>query len=278
MQLTDTHCHLYMNRFQVDLPAVIARAAAASVKPMLVPGLDQATSRRALDLTREYSPIYCALGFHPTEAASLDEMALHQLRQLLQSAKVVAVGEIGLDYYWVTDPDVRRMQRAALEKQLELAGALDLPVVLHMREQEDAEDGDAAQDLLAILRAWTSELRARSSLLKDRAGVLHSFSGSVAIAAQAIELGFFIGVTGPITYPKADSRRALVQALPLERLLIETDSPFLAPQQERGKRNEPSYIVHIADRIADIQSRTPTQVAEATTSNAARLFAWGEPD
>ena len=190
----------------------------------------------------------------------------------------MAIGEIGLDYYWVTAADERRVQCAALQRQLELAQSAELPVVLHLREQDDADEGAAARDMLAILRDWTSALAAISSALQDRSGVLHSFAGSLGTATQAIEMGFYIGVTGPITYPHADRRRAVVQSLPLERLLIETDSPFLSPQPQRGKRNEPAYVLHIADRIAGIQSQPVTQVAQTTTSNAARLFAWGEPD
>ncbi len=267
-----------MERFGADLAAVIARASAAGVKRMLVPGLDAATSQQAVELAGRYDDVYCAVGFHPTEAHSLGRGRAAALMELSSTDKVVAIGEIGLDYYWVTDAGERRLQCAALQRQLDLARAGDLPVVLHLREQDDAEQGSAARDLLAILRDWTSDLAFRSSALVGRSGVLHSFSGSPDIAAQAIELGFHIGVTGPITYPNADRRRAVVESLPLDRLLTETDSPFLSPQQHRGKRNEPAFIVNIADRIAAIQSRTPSQVAEATTRNAARLFGWGEPD
>jgi TatD DNase family protein len=278
VRLADTHCHLYMEHFEADLPAVLDRAAAVGVARMLVPGLDWGTSQRAVELASKHVPIYCAVGFHPTEARGFGVTELENLNRLQESEKVVAIGEIGLDYYWVTDADERRTQVAALQKQLELAQAADLPVVLHLRDQDDAEDGAASRDLLAILREWTSQTWAQSSHLEGRAGVLHSFSGSADTAAQAIDLGFYIGVTGPITYPNAERRRQLVRDVPAERILIETDSPFLAPQQKRGKRNEPAYVAHIADRIASIQSRTPIQVAETTTSNAARLFAWGELD
>jgi TatD DNase family protein len=278
VELTDTHCHLYMQTFDADLSAVVERAAAAGVTRVLVPGLDKSTSQRAIRLAAAYRSIYSAVGVHPTELAGLDETALAEIRELLSAQKVVALGEIGLDYYWVKDLEARRHQLAALQKQLELAGTANLPAVLHLREEDDAEDGAAARDLLAVLREWTSDLSARSSSLRGRAGVLHSFSGTPDTATQAIELGFYIGVTAPITYPNASRRRALVAGLPLERLLIETDSPFLAPQPQRGQRNEPANVTHIADRIASIQSRTPAQVAESTTSNAARLFAWGEPD
>jgi TatD DNase family protein len=276
--LTDTHCHLYMERFETDLPDVIRRALEAGVQRMLVPGLDAATSRRAMELARDNPAIYCAIGFHPTEIQPMGEAEISQLEEMLPARKVVGIGEVGLDYYWVTDIEQRRLQCAGLQRQLRLALVANLPVVLHLREDQDAEDGPATADLLALLRDWVTELQLQSSPLSGRAGVLHSFSGSPDTATQAINLGFYIGVTGPITYPNADRRRTLIQHLPLERLLIETDSPFLAPQERRGRRNEPAYVTHIADRIANIQSRTPTQVAEITSRNAARLFAWGEPD
>ena len=278
MPLSDTHCHLYMDRFESDLPDVISRARAAGVERMLVPGLDAATSQRALELATQYASIYCAVGFHPTEVESLGSTEMQQLKQFSSAHKVVAIGEVGLDYYWVTEKQQRRRQCDALQEQLDLAREAKLPVVLHLREQDDAESGDAARDLMAMLRDWTSELSSQASLLRRRAGVLHSFSGSADIATEAIDLGFYIGVTGPVTYPNAEHRRALIKDLPLQRILLETDSPFLAPQQHRGKRNEPAYVAHIADRIADIQSRTPTEVAEATWSNAALLFGWGAPD
>ena len=278
MTLADTHCHLYMDKFDADISAVVARALAVGVHRMLVPGLDLQTSRRALELAREFESIYCAIGFHPTQTQDVQDRDLLDLKRIMVDPKNVAIGEIGLDYYWVKDEDLRGHQRTILISQLELSHLMNLPAVLHLREQEDIEDGRATRDLLAILRDWATELARASSPLLGRAGVLHSFSGSPDVAAQAIELGFYIGVTGPLTYPNAERRRNLVKGLPLDRILIETDAPFLAPQKHRGQRNEPAFVVDIADRIALIQSRTPADVAQVTTSNAARLFAWGEPD
>src|SRR5574340_826927 len=275
MRLSDTHCHLYMDRFDSDRSDVIARAGAAGVERLLVPGLDLNTSQRAIDLAAQYQCIYCAVGFHPTESDALGAADIQRLRELASAHKVVAIGEVGLDYYWIAEKDRRQRQRAALQEQLLLAQEAGLPVVLHLREQDDSESGDAARDLLAILKVWTTELSSSASSLRGRAGVLHSFSGPPDTALEAIDLGFYIGITGPVTYTNAQNRRAVVKSLPLQRILLETDSPFLAPQQHRGKRNEPAYVAHIADRIADIQSRTPIEVAQATWSNAARLFGWG---
>jgi len=276
--LTDTHCHLDMERFDADRESVIERAGRAGIGRMLVPSLDLESARRILALIGRHPGLHAAVGFHPTEIQKMGASSLVELKRLASAGKAVAVGEIGLDYYWVAESLRRREQHAALLSQLELAEACELPVVLHMREQDDAEHGACADDMLTILGDWVRGLRSRGSPISDRPGVLHSFAGRLETAVRAIDLGFYIGVTGPITYPGTDRRREIVRQLPLERLLIETDSPFLTPQEHRGQRNEPAFVVHIADRIAQVQSRTPGEVADATSSNAARLFAWGEPD
>jgi TatD DNase family protein len=274
--LTDTHCHLDMGRFDADRDSVIERASRADIEWMLVPSLNLESAKRILDMTVKYPNLHAAIGFHPTEIRTLDTPSLIELQRLASEKKVVAIGEIGLDYYWVAGDSQRHEQRAALRSQLELAEACSIPVVLHIREQDDVSEGACAEDMLIILEDWVRALLAHGSHLVDRPGVLHSFAGTLGTATKAIDLGFYIGVSGPITYPKAEQRRDVVQQLPLERLLIETDAPFLPPQQHRGQRNEPSFVVHIADKIAEIQSRTPREVATVTSFNAARLFAWGE--
>lgn len=242
----------------------------------LVPALNVASTRRAIALADVYPGLFAAIGIHPTEAHSSIESDIEEFERMASHPRVVAIGEIGLDYYWVTDAAERSLQREVLCQQLGLASRLKKPVVLHMREAGDAESGACADDLLRILEDWLSERRSIDPQAAQPAGVLHSFSGSLEAAQRAIELGFYIGVTGPITYAKAERRRQMTASLPLERLLIETDAPFLAPEPHRGQRNEPAFVVHIADRIAEIQSRTPREVAEATSANAERLFAWGE--
>jgi TatD DNase family protein len=268
--LTDTHCHLDSDAFDIDRPAVIERALQAGVTRILVPGVTVESSRRALDLAGEYPALFAAVGIHPTDLVSLDVHALAVLRTLAENPRVVAIGEIGLDYYWVTAPDKQAQQREALRAQLTLAQDLHKPVVIHAREKDDAADGPCAEDLISILEQW-----ARPS---PAPGVLHSFSSSLETARRALELGFYIGVTGPVTYKNAVYRREVIAAIPLERLLIETDSPYLAPHPYRGKRNEPAYVTHIADKIAQIQSRTSQEVVAVTGINAARLFSWGEAD
>ncbi len=219
--------------------------------------------------------LYAAVGVHPNEAESWDGQTISALKELAaQSLKVAAIGEIGLDYYWNKSP--REEQISILKEQLNLAAELELPVVIHSREKEDAEQGTCSEDLIKILEEWVSGLRSRNEALEQRTGVLHSFSGSIETAKRAIDLGFYIGVTGPITYKNAEKKRQVIGNLPLERLLIETDAPYLTPEPYRGKRNEPAFVLHIADKIAEIQSRGTQEIAAATTENAARLFSWRE--
>jgi TatD DNase family protein len=275
--LTDTHCHLDMSAFDADRESVLQRAAEAGIVRILVPSLNQASAERALALTANDSSIFVAVGIHPTEVPGPIGAELEQIQHLAANPRVVAIGEIGLDYFWVKDDAGRARQRAALRAQLELAGALQLPVVLHLREELDAGSGACTADMMTIVEDWVTGLRATNPALAGRPGVFHSFSGSPKTAAEAVQLGFSIGVTGPVTYKNADTRRQLIASLPLDKLLIETDSPFLAPDPQRGRRNEPAFVVLIADRIAELQSCPPGEVANVTTANAERLFGWGKP-
>jgi TatD DNase family protein len=272
--LTDTHCHLDLKKFDADRGAVLQRAQQAGIARILVPSLTVTSSRNVLKLVEAHPMLFAAIGIHPTEAGTRSEASLRELQELAGNKKVVAIGEIGLDYYWDTAP--HGLQQQVLKEQLALAANLALPVVIHSREKNDVEDGACAEDLIKTLEEWVADLQSRNEVLAERPGVLHSFSGSLEIARRTIDLGFFIGVTGPITYKNAERRRQVIAELPLERLLIETDAPFLAPQPERGKRNEPAFVKHIADKIAEVQSHTPQEVAVATSANAARLFSWGE--
>jgi len=270
LSLTDTHCHLDFNKFDPDRSAVLERAARAGVERILIPGLTLTSSRAAVKLAESHPMLFAAVGIHPTETSNVERSTLEQLRNLAQHPKVGAIGEIGLDYYWDAAP--HDLQQRALQAQLDLAAELGLPVVIHLREKGDAPDGPCASDLLNILEKWGTGLRSRGEALAERPGVLHSFSGSLETARRAIGLGFYIGVTGPVTYRK--DRQELIAALPLERLLIETDSPFLAPAPHRGKRNEPAFVALIADKIAALHQCTIEQVAIATSANANSLFGW----
>ncbi len=286
MNLTDTHCHLDFEKFDVDRPEVLQRAWKAGLTRILIPGLDLASSRSAVKLAESHPNLFAAIGVHPTEALKWNENSLSELRKLAASddsrrraqsretlrPKIKAIGEIGLDYYWDAAP--HDIQQEALKEQLNLAGELGLPVVLHLREAGDAPDGECAQDLLKILEEWVSRLQSSQNLLAERPGVLHSFSGNLATARKALQLNFYIGITGPLTYKNAESKRQLVKSLPLDKILLETDAPYLAPVPQRGRRNEPAFVRHIADKIAEIHSKHTEEIAALTTANAARLFAW----
>ncbi|NJC97256.1 MAG: hydrolase TatD [Anaerolineales bacterium] len=274
--LTDTHCHLYFNKFDEDRDAVIQRASEVGVEKILIPALELESSKAVIQLAGSHPNLFAAVGFHPTDLDHWDGTSVKNLLQLAQSTdKVVAIGEIGLDYYWVKEPDKQAKQREALKQQLRLAQQVNKPVIIHMREANDAWLGQASVDLLAILTEWQQGLQAQDHLLAKKPGVLHSFNGTLETAQTAIRHNFYIGVTGPVTYKNADEKRRIIRQLPLERLLIETDAPFLTPVPHRGKRNEPAFVAHIADKIAEIHMTTREQVAEITSGNANTLFGWG---
>ena len=291
IMLTDTHCHLDFNKFDEDREAVIQRALDAGIDRFLVPGLDWDSSLAAVKLAQSRPEIHAAVGYHPTDAEKWEETSYEKLRALIMESsglllerqelspglqkKLVAIGEIGLDYYWVKEPEKQAHQRDILKQQLKLARQVNKPVVIHMREANDEWFGQASVDLLEILTEWQTNLRAQNHPLAEAPGVLHSYNGNLETAQKALALNFFIGVTGPVTYKNAEEKRQITRQLPLERLLIETDSPFLTPVPMRGKRNEPAFVTYIADKIAEIHMTTREQVAMITTTNAARLFGWG---
>ena len=286
--LTDTHCHLDLHKFDEDREAVIQRAIETGVERILVPGLEMDSSKAVIRLANSYPNIYAAVGFHPTDLDKWDENSISELKSLLGNeshspdgrkvrgeGKILAIGEIGLDYYWVKEPEKQAQQREVLQQQLKLAQEVNLPVIIHMREENDAWFGPASADLLEILTSWQGELKSMGHLLAEKPGVLHSYNGNLETAQKAMQLNFYIGVTGPVTYKNAEEKRQVIRQLPLERLLIETDAPFLSPVPHRGKRNEPAFVSHIADKIAEIHMTTREQVAEMTSNNAKNLFGWG---
>lgn len=262
MTLVDTHAHLDFSQFDADRPSVIERAKASGVAAILNVGADLPSSRRAVALAKEYDCIYAAVGVHPHDARKLDGAALAELRELAGHPKVVAVGEIGLDFYRDLSP--RDVQRRAFQAQLAWAAKLGKPVIIH--------DRDAHDEVMDILADWVAGLKA--SPLEGRPGVLHTFSGDLAMAERAIGLGFFISISGPVTYQNARQLPGIVRMLPLAHLLVETDCPFLAPHPHRGKRNEPAYVRLVAERIAALRSIPFDDLAEATTANARRFFEW----
>jgi len=258
-RLTDTHCHLILPEFSVDLDETLERAQASGIGTLIVPGIDLPTSRMAVSLAESRPGLFAAVGIHPHESESWSPSVGVELRELARSPAVKAIGEIGLDHY--RDRAPRPAQRAALQAQLEIAGDLRLPVIVHNRA--------AIEELLAVLIEWSGGLDPR---LRSRAGVLHAFSGELEHAQTAIGSGFFIGVAGPLTYPNAQPLRELVQRVSLDRLLLETDSPFLPPQSHRGQRNEPAHMSEIATTLAKLHSSEIAEVSRLTSQNAARLF------
>ena len=286
MILTDTHCHLDFHKFDEDRAAVIERAEKAGLVRILIPALSVTSSLSAIKLAESHPMLYAAIGVHPNESLSWTENTVDELRALVNphptssgreagvDEKIVAIGEIGLDYYWEAAPHDH--QQRVFRAQLDLAAELELPVVIHLREKGDATGGPCAEDAMSILEEWVAGLGSDKEALRKNPGVLHSFSGSLETAQRAIGLNFFIGITGPVTFKNAKQKQEMVSQLPLERLLIETDAPYLAPHPHRGKRNEPAFVYEIADKIAQLQSRNLEDVAAVTTANAARLFSWGE--
>jgi len=264
--LTDTHCHLDFASFDQDRALVIERARAAGLKRILNPGIDIETSKAALRLTEAYSEVYAAVGVHPNSALSWMPGTIRDLEELGSISKVVAIGEIGLDYYRLGAPI--EVQRRVLRAQLELAGNLGYPVIIHCRE--------AFADLLEILSDWIGEISRSKPELATRPGVLHSYTGDRATAEWAVENNFFLGVNGPVTYRNADRVQQVVTTTPLENILLETDAPFLPPHHHRGERNEPAHVALIAGKIAELRTIEINQVMQRTAENATRLFRWRE--
>jgi TatD DNase family protein len=264
VQLSDTHCHLNFTAFDVDRPQVIERARKAGVTHILNPGVDLGSSRAAVSLTEEHAEIFAAVGVHPNDGAGWQAESLVELRALARHPKVVAIGEIGLDYY--RDRTPQDVQKRIFRQQLELAGELGLPVIIHNRQ--------AGEDILVILAEWRQSLSRAGSDLASRPGVLHSFSENLAFAERAAQLNFYIGITGPVTFKNAAELCTTVAGVSVEKLLIETDAPFLTPHPHRGERNEPAHVRFVADKIAEIHKKTPDFIAAATSQNAARLFNW----
>jgi TatD DNase family protein len=266
--LIDTHCHLDFEAFNDDRKEVLSRAFESGVERVLNPGIDLESSRAAVTLADTYPQIFASVGIHPNYAQGWDEQALDELRDLASHPKVVAIGEIGLDYY--RDYAPHDLQRSIFRRQLELAAELDLPVVIHNRQ--------ATTDVLSILTAWHAEFIGSHSPLQTRPGVLHSFSETGSAAQKALSMDFFMGITGPVTFNNAEELRQTVAQLPLDHLLIETDAPFLTPQPKRGKRNEPAFVRFVAEKISGIHNLPFETVAARTSANADRLFNWRETD
>jgi TatD DNase family protein len=261
-EIVDTHAHLDFSQFDGDLQGVLERAVGAGVTRIVTVGFDLDSSRQAVALANDHSSMKASVGVHPHEAAGVTRQVLDSLRELSEDGVVVAIGEIGLDYY--RDRSPHDVQRRVLQQQLDLAAEVGKPVVVHDREAHD--------DVMGIIRDWSESVSAGKGILRRPLGVVHCYSGDQAMAEELFELGFYVSIAGPVTYSNARQLRELVALLPLDRLLVETDSPFLAPHPHRGKRNEPAYVRLVASKIAEVKNVSLEEIARVTTDNARTLF------
>jgi len=250
--LIDSHAHLDMDDFDADRETVIERAVQGGVTRIVTIGIDLASSRKAIEIAKKYKFIYATVGYHPHNANEAASGDLEKLRALASEPKVVAWGEIGLDFFRRHSPPEKQVK--VFERQLDAAAEQGLPIIIH--------DRDAHEDLLRILKS-----RKRQYL-----GVIHCFSGNYDLAMTLIELGFCISFPGTVTYKNAVNAQTVAARIPLDRLLVETDCPYLAPVPFRGKRNEPLYVKHTAEKIAQLRQMDFRELAKATSANTARLF------
>lgn len=254
MELIDSHAHLDGEKFADDRAAVVERALAAGVVKIITMGDSLESSARSVALTEEFESIYAAVGIHPEEVQPMTAATDDQLAAWTAQEKVVAIGEIGLDYYWEKDEEKRALQRAIFVRQLDLARQLRLPVCIHDRE--------AHGDMMKILKTEGRGIR----------GVLHCYSGSWEMAAELLKGDWYFGIDGPLTYKNAAKLPEIVQRLPAERILVETDSPYLSPMPFRGKRNEPAHVLYVAKKAAELRGESLEAFARATRENTRDLY------
>jgi TatD DNase family protein len=259
MMLVDSHCHIDGEQFDIDRDDVVQRAVDAGIAAMVIVGTGNPHTGevgRAVAVAEKYARVYASVGVHPHDAKLYDESAEKVLGELIaSSAKVIALGEIGLDYYYENSP--REVQRDVFQRQIRHAREHDLPIIVHSRDANDE----------------TVEILARECSYKGfRGGIMHCFGGTPEMAMDLIDLGFLVSFAGNVTFRNADNLRDAARAIPLERLLVETDCPFLAPVPMRGKRNEPAFVVHTAEFLADLKGVELSTLAAATTQNFLDLF------
>ena len=256
----DSHAHLFYPNFEGELDEVISRAKEVGVNYILVPATDLKTAEQVIELTKKYEMVYGAVGIHPHDSKDWDSSLISEIEKLAKNKKIVAIGEIGLDYYYDFSPKEKQIE--AFKSQIDLALKLDLPVIIHNR--------DSDEDIMEIVRSYCGAgLKAQ----------FHCFNGSLENAMELIAMNFMVSFTGNITFKKADGLRKILQHIPLENLLLETDSPFMTPEPYRGKRNEPSYVKFVAQKVAELHNLRIEDVARITSFNAFRIFGIGsKPD
>ena len=264
--LCDTHCHLYLDDYSQDLDEVIQRAREAGVGRLLIPGIDIETSRKAVELACRYADLMVpAAGIHPNYSTGINKDDVKKLEGILHaSAEIRAIGEIGLDYH--RDWSSKEEQITVFKGMLNLSEQFNLPVCLHVRA--------SAEDIIQVLDGWYADLYRHNHPLAQNPGVFHSFDGSDLILKWGLEHEFMFGINGMVTYPKSQALREKLPQISMERLLTETDSPYLSPQLHRGKRNEPALVKSIVEEIGKVLDFPTETIIEATGSNAERLFGW----
>lgn len=251
--LFDTHVHLNARQFIDDREAVIERAFAAGVKYMVVVGFDRETIPLAIEIAEQYETIYAAVGWHPVDAIECTQADLDWIETLAAHPKVVAIGEMGLDYHWDKSP--KAIQKEVFRKQIDLAKRVCLPIIIHNRE--------ATSDIIEILEEENAA---------EVGGIMHCYNDSVDYIDRCLAMNFYISLGGPVTFKNATDPKEVAVEVPLERLLIETDAPFLTPHPYRGKRNEPAYVALIAEQIATLRNISLEELNKATTKNAFDVF------
>lgn len=258
----DSHAHLEMDQFNADRDAVLQRAQAAGVQAILAigSGTGPGSLDCAIHLARKHDWIFATVGIHPHEAKLAADADFLELQQLATDPKVIAWGEIGLDYYYDHSP--RELQQQVFQHQMLSAARAKLPIIIHCRPSNDTDD------------AWDDTLQMLADHWKPTlfGGILHCFTGNLSHALQAIEMGFLISFSGNVSFPKAANIRDVARQVPLDKILIETDSPFLAPVPFRGKRNEPAFVVKVAETLAEVRGVSPQEIARSTSGNFLRLF------
>lgn len=259
MHFVDTHCHLNLMETNGNLEIIIENANNNGISRILVPGIDLESSNEAISISEKYDSVYAAIGIHPNEADKWDGQSFTRLLELSKHPKVKAIGEIGLDFY--RDYSSHDRQKFVLSEQLRLSELTNLPVVIHSR--------DSVSEIMDILIEWKDSID-----LRPYFGVMHSFEGNLHQAINITSNGFFIGIAGPITYKNALDKHEIGKNLSLDKILLETDSPYLAPHPLRGKTNEPANIKLIAEKIASLTEMPLKLVQQKTTINANLLFAW----
>ncbi|MQR88635.1 YchF/TatD family DNA exonuclease [Bacillus megaterium] len=251
--LFDTHVHLNAEQYEDDLQEVINRALEKGVQNMVVVGFDEPTIKKAIQIAETYDFIYASVGWHPVDAIDMTDEHLAWIEELAQHPKVVALGEMGLDYHWDKSP--KEVQKDVFRRQIRLARKVNLPIIIHNR--------DATEDVVTILK---------EEHVEEVGGIMHCFTGSIEVARQCMDMNMYISFGGPVTFKNAKKPKEVATELPLDKLLIETDCPYLTPHPFRGKRNEPGYVSYVAEQIAELKGITYEELAEITTANAKKLF------